>query len=76
MSKRVVDLEIYEARGSLGVSLYRTEDGSGDGYRIFGPKHLGSSRALKTVILDVNEIDRLIAQLKESKKFLIKKAKP
>lgn len=69
--KNEVILRIYRARESLGVNLMRLDSsGCGDGYRICGPKLMGDDQTLKRVTLSVDDIDRLIKELRAAKKFL------
>ncbi len=69
MSRKVV-LEIYTCSRGYGLTLSRDEGKVGEGYRVFGPKLNGMQVVARTESLDVADIDRLIAELKLSKKFL------
>lgn len=68
--KRRVELQIYEERGEFGLTISRMIGGDGEGYRIFGPKMYGDGIDVKTVVIDESEINRLIEELEDSKKFL------
>jgi hypothetical protein len=72
MKKSKVVLEIYSGAhtGFYGLTISRMTGDDGEGYRIFGPKMAGSDDVLKSVSIDEAEIDRLIEELKKSKKFL------
>ena len=68
-----VELEIYtktEAkRARYGIALMMLDKGGGSGYRIVGPKVLGST-PVKSFQLNGPEIDELIKRLQEAKQFL------
>ena len=72
MSK-AVQLEIYtkteNKKQNIGIALMNAHEKGGEGYRIAGPKVLGTA-TLKTFQLNVREIDELISRLEHSKKFL------
>jgi hypothetical protein len=72
---RKVELEIYKTpEDSFGLTLLRIDENEcGSGYRIFGPKLYGQALPIRTVKIDETEIDQLIEELIESKKFLINK---
>lgn len=75
MNKRLdekrVELEIYSADGQgFGLTISRMIGGSGEGYRIFGPKLYGQSETIAVFNMDTDDIDRLIGELKDCKKFL------
>lgn len=64
-----VELEIYKINGQFGISLMNLKNGSGSGYRIVGPKVLGS-KTIETYNLTLDSINRLIKELNEAKEFL------
>jgi hypothetical protein len=68
---KIIELQIYKIRDSFGLTLSEMENGSGAGYRIFGPKLDGTGIPLKTVHIDLKEIDNLILRLESAKKFLL-----
>lgn len=65
-------LEIYTTpTQGYGLLINRVDSsGNGDGYRIFGPKLYGQSKPLKKALLSIDDINRLIDELKLSKEFL------
>jgi hypothetical protein len=70
-SNKKVELEIYRVHNSLGLTISRVNaEGNGDGFRIFGPKLYGQGSPLKTVVLDLNDLERLSDEIKQSIKFL------
>lgn len=68
-----VTLEIYSAHKSFGLTLSELENGSGGGFRVFGPKLCGQSKTVASRDLTTDDIDELISRLKSAKKFLNKK---
>lgn len=75
MSEKRVELQIYEANGSLGLTISRMKDKSGEGYRVFGPKLYGQGKPVRTKELNLSELGRLKKEIEHSMKFLKPKAK-
>lgn len=71
--KKYVEIDIYrsaEIKDAYGVTISRLENGSGDGYRIAGPKCTGRDEIVKTSRMTIDDIDRLIEELIDCKDFL------
>jgi hypothetical protein len=66
MSKPKITLDLDKDRwtGQFQLSINkRDENGSGDGYRLLGPKYNGSSRTLQSVTLSARDRDEIRAYL-------------
>ncbi len=70
VEKKTIELEVYSANGGIGLTLTRSIGDNGEGYRVFGPKLYGQGRPLVKYYMSVDDIDRLIQELKFSKQFL------
>jgi hypothetical protein len=59
-----IDLDRDGWTGQLQLSINATdENGSGHGYRIFGPKYNGSGHGITRVVLDRRDADEIRAYL-------------
>ena len=55
-----LSLDQDNATGGFQLSIgTRDKNGGGHGYRIFGPKYIGDSTNIRTVILNPHDVDEI-----------------